>query len=128
MPVQTNKSIIDLERERFDRLVLHDEVENTNLAAGANTLSLPAVPAGKLSRYHHVAYSYTGTVAGVRLEIQAGGKTVHKTNADPTTGKIETLEGVNIPVDAAEKLELVVSGATVTDDAKITAHGVQGID
>jgi hypothetical protein len=103
---------------------LHEEITNTALAAGANTLSSSAPGPARIRRITDVAFSYTGTVAGVRMEVKAGGISVYKTIANPTSGQLERIANMgNLYLSAGEKIELVVTGATLNDDAALDIHG-----
>lgn len=100
--------------------VIREKVENLTLAAGVNNLDFTVVPVSKKDNITNIAWSYTGTVTGVRFELQvlvgATAYTIYKTNANPVSGDISSLQ-VNIPLTAADKIRVVVSGATLNDDA-----------
>jgi len=105
---------------------IHEEIANTTLAAGTNTLSSTVALAARVNMITDLAFSYTGTVSGVRIEIKAGGETVYKTIADPTTAQLERISNLgNIFLSAGEKIEMVVTGATLNDDALLIIHGVE---
>lgn len=107
---------------------IHEEITNTALAAGTNTLSSSEAVAARVNRITDIAFSYTGTITNVRLEIKAGGKTVYKTIADPTSGQIERIPNLgNVWLSAGEKIDLVVTSATLNDDATLIVHGVEEI-
>ncbi len=104
----------------------HQKIEDTDLSAGTNTLSSTAVVAGRIQRITDIAFSYTGTVASVRIEIKAGGKTVYKTTANPTSGQLERIPNLGeLYLEAGEKIEMVITDATATDDALLIIHGAE---
>jgi hypothetical protein len=105
---------------------VHEETTNLTLAAGTNTLSSSAPASAKIWEITELTFSYTGTVLGVRMEIKAAGKTVYKTIADPTSGKLERIADLgSLYLSAGEKIELVVTGATLNDDATLIIHGME---
>ena len=105
---------------------IHEEITNEDLSAGTNTLSSTAAASARVNKITDIAFSYTGTVTNVRMEIKAGGKSVYKTTSDPTSGQIERIPNLgNIYLSAGEKIELVVTDATATDDATLIIHGVE---
>ena len=105
---------------------IHQKIEDTNLDAGTNTLSSVAVTAGRIQKITDLAFSYTGTVTNDRIEIKAGGKTVYKTIANPTSGQIERIPNLGeVYLEAEEKIEMVVTDATATDDATLIIHGAE---
>lgn len=107
---------------------IHEEITDTDLGAGTNTLTCSEAVAARVDKITDLAFSYTGTVAGVRIEIKAGGETVYKTIADPTTAQIERIPNLGeIYLEAGEKIEMVITGATATDDAALIIHGAEVI-
>lgn len=113
-----------------EKTAIHQEVVNTSLAAGSNTLSTTPVAANKIQRITSISFSYTGTVTGVRFEVKAGGITVFKSTADPVSGQLYSLASLQgaateLWLSAGEKIDLVVTGATLNDDALLDVHGVQ---
>jgi len=105
---------------------IHEEIEDTTLSAGTNTLSSSVALAARVNKITDLAFSYTGTITNVRIEIKAGGETIYKTTANPTTGQIERIANMGaIYLSAGEKIEMVVTDATLNDDAKLIIHGVE---
>jgi len=105
---------------------IHEEIANASLGAGTNILSSSVAAIAKINRITDIAFSYTGTVTSVRMEIKAGGETVYKTIANPTSGQIERISNLgNIYLSAGEKIELVITDATATDDATLIIHSVK---
>lgn len=105
---------------------IHEEITDTDLSAGTNTLPSTAALSAKVNKITDLAFSYTGTVGSVRIEIKAGGKTIYKTTADPTSGQIERISNLGeIFLSAGEKIEMVITDATATDDATLIVHGVE---
>jgi len=105
---------------------IHEEITNDNLAAGTNTLSSLAAVSARVNKITNISFSYTGTVLNVRIEIKAGGKSVYKTTADPVSGQLERLPApVELYLSAGEKIDMVVTNATVGDDATLIINGVE---
>lgn len=115
-------SVEGIKRALLNRTVKHENITNTALAAGANTLSSTVVATDTLEKVTKLVFSYTGTVTGVRIELRAGGQTIYKTSADPVSGKIETID-IEVWLAAGEKIDMVVTGATLNDDATLIVHG-----
>lgn len=107
---------------------IHEEITDTSLDAGTNTLTCPEAVTARVNKITDLTFSYTGTVAGVRIEIKAGGKTVYKTIANPTSAQMERIPNLGeIYLEAGEKIEMVITSATATDDATLIIHGVEVI-
>lgn len=105
---------------------IHEDITNLTLAAGTNTLSSSAPASAKIWEITDLAFSYTGTVAGVRMEVKAGGKSVYKTIANPTSGQLERIANMgSLYLSAGDIIELVVTGATLNDDATLIIHGME---
>ena len=105
---------------------LHEEVTNTTLAAGTNTLSTTAASPARVNRITDLTFKYTGTVTNVRIEIKAGDKTIYKTTANPTSGQWERVPNLGIIfLSAGEKIDMVITDATLNDDATLIVHGVE---
>ena len=103
---------------------VQEEITNLALAAGTNTLSSSVPAAAKIWNITDIAFSYTGTVTGVRMEIKSGGISVYKTIADPVSARLERIPA-SLYLSAGEKIELVVTTATLGDDATLIIHGVE---
>jgi len=103
---------------------IHEQITNENLATGTNTLSSTPVLPARIQEIKFITYSYTGTVTNVRFEIKAAGKTLFKTNSNPVSGQIEMLT-TDIFLSQNEKIDLVITNATATDDATLIIHGVE---
>ncbi len=105
---------------------IHEEITDADLSAGTNTLSSTVTLQAKINKITDLAFSYTGTVTSVRIEIKAGGKRIFKTIADPTSGQTERISNLgNIFLSGGEKIEMVITDATATDDATLIVHGVE---
>lgn len=105
---------------------IHEKIENNNLTAGTNTISSSAAPSAKIWKITDIAFSYTGTVTGVRMEIKAGGQSVYKTTSDPVSGRLERMPApVDLYLSAGETIELVITGATAGNSAFLIIHGVE---
>ncbi len=105
---------------------IHEEITNITLAVGINTLSSTVAATARVNEITDIAFKYTGTVTSVRIEIKAGDKTVYKTIADPTSGQIERIPNLgNIFLSAGEKVDMVITDATLNDDATLIIHGVE---
>jgi len=105
---------------------IHEAVINESLATGTNTLSTTPVSPGLVKRLTDLTFKYTGTVIDVRIEIKAGGQTVYKTTADPTSGQWERIANMgDIFLSSGEKIDMIVTTATLNDDAYLVIHGVE---
>lgn len=98
--------------------------EGGSLAAGTSTVTFRTVTAGKLSVLKSVIAAYTGTVAGVTLQLIAGGVAVWLPVGGLVSGQFVPLipPGLEIPADAAETYQVTVTGATLNDDLDVRAH------
>lgn len=101
---------------------IHETIDGTNLVAGENTLNGTAVNPGKIQEITNITYSYTGTVAGVRIKIMAGGKIIQKTDADPVSGQTDEWNG-KVCLNAGEKISVVVTGVALNDDFTADVNG-----
>jgi len=105
--------------------VLLSAKSEINLAAGANDLSLAAVPAGKVHVYTNIAITYFGTVAAVVLAVQivdgVSTYTLFMQNP-PVTGVSYDRQGTWV-LEAGQHLNLHITGATAGDDAYLEAAG-----
>ena len=105
---------------------VQESITNATLAAGTNTISSSVPAAAKIWKITDIAFSYTGTVTNVRMEIKAGGVSVYKTTADPVSGRLDRVPApVELYLSATEKIELVVINATLNDAATLIIHGVE---
>jgi hypothetical protein len=103
---------------------IHATIADASLDTGSNTLEGTAVAAGKMQKITNITYAYTGTVTNVRIEIKAGGKTILKTDANPTSGQVEEWNG-QAYLEATEKISIVITNATATDAFTADVNGVE---
>ena len=102
-----------------------DFQSNTALPAGNSTLALTAIPAGKVGVIHQVAINYSGTVAGVSLEIyiiNPSGTSVCQ-QIKPVESARWNFKEVEIILEPLGYIRGVVYGATLNDDLFLSAHG-----
>jgi hypothetical protein len=102
-----------------------DTEENTTLAAGTNTINMDPVPAGYFYLLARAACRYLGTVTSVVMAINAiiDGQTCRLLRVDGiATG---AWYPVIVPqlMAAGDYLQLVVTNATLNDDATINYSG-----
>ena len=133
---RSDGSIHAIELDDNDRVLVNTDVEiahygatlisslvNAALAAGTNTLNLPAVPVGHVHVLKSVSVNYTGVVAGVALRVSLvqGAITGALIDFTPVVSTIIYNVVVNIPLSAGMIVRLRVTGATLNDAAGITA-------
>ncbi len=98
---------------------------NLNLAAGANTVSDSAVPAGEIWIITNIATWYIGTITGVVLtaRINSGGSQYVIFRQSPiVSDTIYDRQGYWV-LKPGDNLEIRVTNATLNDDAFGTAIG-----
>ncbi len=112
--------------EGFESIV-EEEVENLALAAGTNTLSGTPVPSGKIWKITQLSFRYTGTVTSVALTPQVVGLAGNlRLNfiKPPVSGTWYFWSG-NVYLQAGDYIALVITSATLNDDAVINYAGLQ---
>jgi len=99
-------------------------VTNTNLAAGTNTLSDTAVPAGEIHVITNILIRYVGTApTQISARITSGGTTVDLYVLRPPVTAISYDRQGWWVLGPDDVLKLVVLGATAGDDATIDIAG-----
>lgn len=106
--------------------VVYEGVSNTSLSAGSNNIDSTAVPAGEVHVITNISVSYTGTVSGVSLratlfESGVGGYVVFQEDSISSTYWYDRQGNWVLP--AGDYVRLVVSGATLNDDAYLRITG-----
>lgn len=96
-------------------------VTNTALGAGSNTITVYTVPTAQRAILKWMTYRYTGTVAGVVLtaRINRGGTTLELSRETGIANNELFKVAPDIILDAADVIELVISGATANDDINV---------
>lgn len=99
-------------------------VSNTSLAAGANDLDAPTVPAGEIWVITHVASSYVGT-APTHMEVKiihASGASMIFRQLAPVSSSVHDRQGWFV-LEEGDILRCSVAGATLNDDLYLWATG-----
>jgi len=132
---RSDGSIHALELDDSDRLKTYSPIftnsrgvgkvsitSNTALAAGTNTLSMAVVPASHVYVIKNIAVLYVGTVAGVKLRISfvIGGVTGTIKDFTPVVSTNTEYIPVDFALQPGDNVIMVVSGATLNDDAHLT--------
>lgn len=102
-----------------------EAVTNTSLAAGANTLSSTAVPAGEVHVITNIAAAYSGTVTNVILTVRINDSgTIYELYGQkpPVTGVYYDRQGFWVLKPGA-KIDLLINGATLNDDGFLYIAG-----
>jgi hypothetical protein len=103
--------------------------EGGTLAAGTSTVTFRTVATGRFSSLHSCIAAYTGTVAGVTLQLLAGGVAVGLPIGGLISGSFVELvsPGSNIPADGGEVYAVTITGATLNDDLDVRAHMIEEV-
>jgi len=100
-------------------------VGTTSLAAGTNILLSAAVAADKLHVLQNICYNYTGTVAGVYINVFILHAAVYYYlfgQPPLLTGQMYDRQGTWL-MKAGDQLGMVIYGATLNDDAALWTNG-----
>lgn len=104
--------------------ILRSRTSNTNLSAGANTLTLGPVPSGELWVLTSIGIQYGGTVAGVTMYVTLSDGTNLWSENSITSGKYYNFPGPGpVILEPGESISLHIYGATATDDARFHISG-----
>ena len=94
------------------------------LSAGTNTVTIYTAPANRQSRIRSLRVCYTGTVAGVTIQLWANGVAVGPPIGGLTTAIFVDLltADANLLVNPAQVFAVRVLGATATNTISYQAH------
>lgn len=92
--------------------------QNLALAAGTNTLNDAVVPANHKYVVRNISAIYTGTVAGVQLNINLviGGTVINIRSFTGITSGVANQVPIDFPMTAGDNVRLAILGATLNDD------------
>jgi hypothetical protein len=99
------------------------KTENANLAAGANTLYLAAIPANKIYRVNHVVMRYAGSTTGVILDciVVIGGVSIYLSSIwTVSSWQVYPIVAAFI-MNAGDKIQMDVANATAGNYAMVGA-------
>ncbi len=102
-----------------------EKVLNSNLAAGANTLSSTGVPAGKLEVITNIGFYYIGTVAGVVLSVNLTNNSILYSlfgQTPPVSALVYDRQGQWV-LSQGDNITLAIAGATLHDAAGLIITG-----
>lgn len=102
-----------------------ENVLNTSLLAGTNTLSTTAVTAGQIQVVTNIAFYYSGTVATVVMGVYMKHDAVTYAlygQAPPVSNQIYDRQGQWV-MDAGDQMQLIIFNATAGDDANLVITG-----
>jgi hypothetical protein len=105
-------------------LAIHQDVTDTDLAAGGDLQTLATVPAGKVWYVQRVGYLYTGTITNVRVALLCGGVTVDQDEA-PVSGEAQSFSANPCVLSAGETVQIDPIGSTAGDDLYGSVHAIQ---
>jgi len=106
---------------------IHVAFNSGALGAGANTLTIHTGAATQFTIVTSVVVRYNGTVAGVTMQLVAGGERAEPAVGGLVTGQDVQLLGAGreVYLDAGETLQVQVEGATATDTVNARTQGVE---
>lgn len=106
--------------------IVEEEIANTNLAAGTNSISGTAIASGKVAKITLVSMRYTGTVPTqmyVRF-VGLASDVVPILQTSPASGQWYVWNG-EVYLQGDDYVNVVVDGATAGDDVHVRYAGVQ---